>query len=469
MMTPVKNLKTVVVVLAGGIGVRAGLGMPKQLARIAGKPIMEHTLEAIDGSPDIDEIIVMMEPDHMDVAQQLVDSGRFSKLTATYPGGKTRNDTTQLALAQLGDSELKVLFHDAVRPFIDHRILKDCVEALDSYGAVDTAIPSADTVIQVNDDVIVDVPTRDALRRGQTPQGFLLSVIRQAYDEANKDENFAATDDCTVVLRYQPATEIAVVKGSDENMKITAPIDVFIADKLFQLMSSEPAGSDPEARAQQFVDKTIVIFGGSAGIGASITEAALRFGANVFPYSRSTTNTHVENRADVAEALRDAHEQGGEIDYVINCAGSLELRSLEQFSNDEVERTLDVNLLAPILIAQESIKYLRETRGQLLFFTSSSYTRGRAQYGMYSATKAATVNLTQSLAEEWAEYGVRVNCINPERTKTPMRENAFGAEAEGTLLAPEHVALASLDTLSRNVTGQVIDVRRSGTNGQARA
>src|SRR5207237_6943565 len=109
---------------------------------------------------------------------------------------------------------------------------------------------------------------------------------------------------------------------------------------------------------------------------------------------------------------------------------------------------------------QEALPYLKETKEQLLFFTSSSYTRGRANYGMYSATKAATVNLTQSLSEEWVEVGVRVNCINPERTSTPMRTKAFGEEPEGTLLAADTVAIASLDTLLSPVPGQIVAVRR---------
>jgi 2-C-methyl-D-erythritol 4-phosphate cytidylyltransferase len=97
----------------------------------------------------------------------------------------------------------------------------------------------------------------------------------------------------------------------------------------------------------------------------------------------------------------------------------------------------------------------------LLLYTSSSYTRGRANYALYSSTKAALVNLTQALADEWSELGVRVNCVNPERTATPMRTRAFGEEPEHTLLAAETVARASLDVLLSSLTGQVIDVRRS--------
>ena len=96
----------------------------------------------------------------------------------------------------------------------------------------------------------------------------------------------------------------------------------------------------------------------------------------------------------------------------------------------------------------------------MVLFTSSSYTRGRADYALYSSTKAAVVNLTQALADEWASDGVRVNCINPERTSTPMRTRAFGEEPAGTLLASEEVARQSLDVLLSGQTGHVIDIRR---------
>src|SRR4051812_9376610 len=367
-----KRLRTVAVILAGGVGVRAGLGMPKQLARIAGKPIIEHTIAAVDAAHCIDEIFVMMEPNHMAAVEELIASGRYPKLTGVHPGGETRNDTTRLALEQLGDEECKVLFHDAVRPFVDERILQDCVEALDHYGAVDTAIPSADTIIQINTEtnVLVDVPPRALLRRGQTPQAFLLSTIRRAYERAARDRNFVATDDCTVVLKYTPDVPIAVVAGSDENMKITESIDVFIADKLFQLKSSEPGGLTTEEREQALAGKTVVVFGGSEGIGRAIAEAAQRFGATAFPFSRSTTGTDIRKRKSVKAALELAAAETGRIDFVVNSAGILEIGGLDTFSHEKVKDTIKVNLLGPIMVAQESLPYLKQSKGQLLFFTS---------------------------------------------------------------------------------------------------
>ena len=104
--------------------------------------------------------------------------------------------------------------------------------------------------------------------------------------------------------------------------------------------------------------------------------------------------------------------------------------------------------------------YLRETRGGLLLFTSSSYTRGRSGYSLYSSAKAAAVNLTQALADEWAADQVRVNCINPERTATPMRTKAFGEEPAGSLLESEVVARASLDVMISGLTGHIVDIRK---------
>ncbi len=458
------GLRTVAVVLAGGVGARIGFNLPKQLIKIAGKSVVEHTIEALNDSADVDEILVMMTPGYLDPILAIRSTGKYQKLTHIYEGGADRNQTTQLAIDALGDTEVKVLFHDAVRPFVDNRIIHDCVVALDEHSAVDTAIPSADTIIEVSDDgFLIDVPPRSKLRRGQTPQGFRLSAIRAAYEKARLDPNFTATDDCTVVLRYTPDVRIAVVAGSDENMKVTEPIDIAMADKLFQLRSSTAKELATDARTAGLAGKTVVVFGGGYGIGAEVCAVAREFGANVFSYSRSETKTHVQNRQEVRDALRQAADATGRIDYVVNSTGLLAISLLEDASDDIVYETIDVNLVGCILIAQESLPYLRETSGQLLNFTSSSYTRGRGGYSLYSATKAAIVNFTQALADEWVPDGVRVNVVNPDRTGTPMRTRAFGSEPAGSLLSAHVVALASIDTLISSATGHVIDVRRDGS------
>ncbi|MFB6609575.1 D-ribitol-5-phosphate cytidylyltransferase [Agromyces sp. NPDC056379] len=448
-------LRTVAVILAGGTGTRVGAGIPKQFLRIAGKPIVEHTLEVFETCEEIDDIILMMHPDSLDDSRIYAEPSAHPKVRAVLAGGPTRAATTQLALDWL-DEDVNILLHDAVRPFVDHRIIRDCIRALDTYDAVDTAIPSADTIIALNDDgTISDIPDRSRLRRGQTPQAFRSAVLMAAYRAASLDPDFVATDDCGVVRHYLPEIPIYVVEGSAENMKVTDPVDVHIADKLFQLASTPVSEL---AHRESLEGKTIVVFGGTSGIGESIVKLARERGADVHAFSRAATGTDIRSRKQVRRAMDEAGRNGA-IDHVVVTAGELTIGPLLRMSPRRLRSIIKTNLTGPAIIAQEAFPALAETRGQLVFFTSSSYTRGRANYSLYSATKAAIVNLTQALADEWHQDGVRVNCINPQRTDTPMRRRAFGDEPSGSLLTAQTVAEACLDVLATETTGQVIDVR----------
>ncbi|MGW1077615.1 SDR family NAD(P)-dependent oxidoreductase [Streptomyces sp. NPDC002537] len=471
MRVPSSPQRTVAVVLAGGTGRRVGLAIPKQLIKIAGRPILEHTLRAFEESPDIDDVLVLMHRDFLSQAQELVDRAGLCKVRGVHVGGATRSETTRQALEALRGylaegEDPKVLLHDAVRPLVSQRVISDCVRALDTYQAVNVAIPSSDTVIVTREhggdgEFVTDIPPRDRLSRGQTPQAFRFSTLRAAHRIAAADRSFEATDDCSVVLRCLPAVPIHVVRGEEHNMKVTHPVDMFIADKLFQLACEiAPAHRSESAYLQSLDGKVVVIFGASYGIGARIREFAEKHGAWVFAYSRSGTGTHVERPEDISAALAEARDKADRIDYVVNTAALLGLGKLADTDVAKIVQATAVNYLAPLHIARAAHPYLAETRGQLLLYTSSSYTRGRADYSIYSSAKAATVNLTQALADEWAADGVRVNCINPERTSTPMRWNAFGHEPEDTLLTAEEVAQTSVDVLLSELTGQVIDVRR---------
>ena len=304
---------------------------------------------------------------------------------------------------------------------------------------------------------------RHLLRRGQTPQSFRLSTIRAAYEKAAQDPNFTATDDCTVVLRYLPEVPIAVVAGHERNMKVTEPIDVYIADKLFQLTSRRHARRAHRRRAT----------GRGSPAGRWSSSAARTASAATSPtwpasYGAAVTDLlPLHHRAPTSSGAptspprpQQVLAETGRIDFVVNTAGVLPRGELAETTEETIYAATDVNYLAPIFIAQEFFPHLAATGGSLLLFTSSSYTRGRSGYSLYSSAKAAVVNLTQALADEWAAAGVRVNCVNPERTGTPMRTKAFGEEPPGTLLSSAEVARQSLDVLLSGQTGHVIDIRR---------
>jgi 2-C-methyl-D-erythritol 4-phosphate cytidylyltransferase len=236
------RLRNVAVVLAGGTGTRIGGDVPKQLIIIAGKPIIEHAIAAMQRSPLIDDIVVVMAPGYLEQSRQMINDGGYDKVSQVLPGAATRTGSTAVALAALGDQECNVLLHDAARPLVSQEIIAANVAALGHHQAVHTAIASADTVIEVDParNRLVDVLPRHLLRRAQTPQSFRLSTIRAAYDAAAHDPAFTATDDSTVVLRYLPGVEIAVVEGDERNLKVTRPIDVSIAEMLL----AQEAGVD---------------------------------------------------------------------------------------------------------------------------------------------------------------------------------------------------------------------------------
>lgn len=461
------RLRTVAVVLAGGTGSRVGLDLPKQLLKVAGRTIIEHTVESLHGCDEIDEIVVVMSADYVAEAERLLQRPTLPKVTRVLPGGVDRNDSTRVALDALGEQECNVLFHDAVRPLLPHRVVQACVAALQTYDAVDVAIDSADTIIRVDDrNTIAEIPERSRLRRGQTPQGFRLATIRRAYELAALDPDFHATDDCGVVLRYLPDVPVYVVAGDEQNMKVTYPVDLFLADKLFQLGSNFARARTADELRAALSGRNIVIFGGSYGIGKDVAVLAEQAGCRVFCFSRSTTGTHVEDPATVDAALREACDAAGNIDAVVLTAALLAKGPLSEMDDGQIREQLQVNYLGPVAVARASEPYLRRTGGHLVLFTSSSYTRGRADYVLYSSTKAAVVNLAQGLADEWSDAGIHVNVVNPERTRTPMRLNAFGVEPEGTLLESGAVAATVLDILASELTGHVIDVRRDGLGAE---
>jgi 2-C-methyl-D-erythritol 4-phosphate cytidylyltransferase len=451
-------LKNIFIILAGGTGQRMGSAIPKQLLKIAGKPIIQHTLENIIQIDSIDEILIVTHKSTIKDVEQILPNLNTKISIRIIAGGKTRTQSTLNAINAINEKDAYVLLHDAVRPFIDKTIIKKCLKALQNYDAVDTAIVSADTIVGIdNENCINSMPVRNILRRGQTPQCFKMSVLKKAYELAAKDKNFEATDNCGVIFKYLPNVKIKVVDGSAENIKITENIDLQFADKIFQMKTAQISKNTNNEKI--FVKKNVLIIGASYGIGKSCAQLLSKLGANVFPASRSLTNTDINDSASIEELFQKVYKKMGSIDLVILTAGQLKISKLVDMQNEDIKDLINIDLTAPALVAKTAYPYLKKSQGEIIFFTSSSYTRGRANYSIYSAAKAGVVNLTQALSDEWSSENIRVNCINPQRTNTPMRSEAFGKEPSESLLNPKIVAEYTIKTYAANITGQIVDVR----------
>lgn len=451
-------MSNIAILLASGSGTRFRSETPKQFLKLAGKAVLEHTLDVFQRHPRIDEIVLVIGGEHRLPVEQIVNSGGYTKVARIVEGASTRRGSSAAGIGAIEGDAHKVLVHDAVRPLLDGEVVDRCLDALEEFDAVDTGIPSSDTVIQISAEGLIEhIPSRDTLRLGQTPQGFRAGILRRAHAMAAEDPP-AVTDDCGLILHFGLG-HVKVVAGSVENIKVTYPSDIYLADRLFQLRS-RPIG-DLEA-ALALKGKILVVFGASRGIGERIYHLAQDRGAIVVGASRSR-GVDVSDPFAVRECLAAAASKYGRVDLVANTAGVLRTGLLAGQDYNTIDEQLLTNLRGSIIVAREAFEFLKKGGGSIALFTSSSYTRGRARSCVYSATKAAIVNLTQGLAEEFRPFGVRINAMNPERTATPMRTENFGIESTAELLDADAVATATLGTLLSDATGEVIDVRRGDT------
>ncbi len=226
-------MKNIAIILAGGSGSRFGADMPKQFLKVAGKMIIEHTIDAFERHPLIDEIAIVSRADYMDEMKEMVKNDGYRKVTHILQGGKERYHSSLAAIKAFTDDDDNLLIHDGVRPLVSERIITDCVNALADYEAVDVAVPTTDTIIELHEDgSIARIPQRRLLRNAQTPQCFRRRVIAEAFRLALQDPDFFPTDDCSIVLKYMPEVAIKVVDGEPTNIKVTYKSDLETVERL---------------------------------------------------------------------------------------------------------------------------------------------------------------------------------------------------------------------------------------------
>lgn len=232
----------IAIILAGGKGTRMGIvDQPKQFIDIYGKPIVVHTIEAFDIHEQIDAIaVVCLKEWHEDI-KIWTRKFELNKVKWIVDGGATRQDSVLAGLKAIEEdvkSDDIVVIHDAARPLISHRIIVNNIEGAKEYGAVDTVIPTNDTIIQSKDDSTISaIPVRKELYLGQTPQSFKYSIIMEAHKSAAKSKLQDATDDCRVVLNY--GEKVHLVSGDKLNFKITTMEDLLLLKSIIKMSKLE--------------------------------------------------------------------------------------------------------------------------------------------------------------------------------------------------------------------------------------
>ena len=230
------NDMNIAIILAAGTGNRMETVCPKQYIIVAGRTILEHSIDIFEKNIQIDEIAVVLRKDDVSDFERFIQKNNWKKVKKVLPGGKERYESAFVAInaySQFPDYNL--IFHDAARPLVSARIIDDVVKALEEYNAVTVAIPATDTIYQVDDSqcFVKNIPNRNLLQCAQTPQAFKAKIIQKGYEIAMKDTDFQPTDDCGIVAKYLPEEKIFIVRGEASNMKLTYEEDLYLLKTLF--------------------------------------------------------------------------------------------------------------------------------------------------------------------------------------------------------------------------------------------
>ncbi len=198
------------ILLMAGSSTRLPLHLPKPFLPLGQERIFERTLKTFEGSKLFDEIILV--------------SAREWQVEGSIVGGETRQASSYQGLLACKSTTKFVVIHDAVRPFVSERILEAHLEKLQRYGAINTCIRTADTINCVVEGEVESIPDRKKMWRGQTPQSFHYSLIKEAHEKSRQIDAF---DDCSLILEM--GHSVHVVEGEEINFKITTPFDYEIA------------------------------------------------------------------------------------------------------------------------------------------------------------------------------------------------------------------------------------------------
>jgi 2-C-methyl-D-erythritol 4-phosphate cytidylyltransferase len=203
-------------------------GTDKILAPLAGKPVLAWSIEALQYSSKVDRIVLVNSQKNLEPVQCLVMDRKWTKVAEVCLGGKRRQDSVAAGLKTLGECEW-VIIHDGARPLLTEDLLTRGLEAARETGAAVAAVPVTDTIKLAGDNqIVIETPPRQNLWAVQTPQIFRLAIIKEAYQQSHAD----VTDDSMLV--EQTGSKVKLFMGSYDNIKITTPHDLAIAEMLIK-------------------------------------------------------------------------------------------------------------------------------------------------------------------------------------------------------------------------------------------
>ncbi|BFT97005.1 TPA: D-ribitol-5-phosphate cytidylyltransferase [Staphylococcus aureus] len=227
-------------ILAGGIGSRMGnVPLPKQFLKLDSKPILIHTIEKFILINEFEKIIIATPQKWLSHTKDILTKHNIQDdRVEVIEGGNDRNETIMNIIEHIEKlnkvtEEDVIVTHDAVRPFLTHRIIKENIEYALEYGAVDTVIKAVDTIVTTeNQETIDSIPYREKMYQGQTPQSFKIKLLKDSYKNLEESQKSLLTDACKILI--EDKQNVRLVQGEVYNIKVTTPYDLKVANAIIQ-------------------------------------------------------------------------------------------------------------------------------------------------------------------------------------------------------------------------------------------
>ncbi|MCM2989579.1 IspD/TarI family cytidylyltransferase [Bacillus safensis] len=227
-------------ILAGGKGSRMGnVKMPKQFLPLNNRPIIIHTVEKFLLNDRFEKIIIVTPKEWINHTKNILEKYiHADDRLVVIEGGIDRNESIMSGVRfiekeyGLNDDDV-IVTHDSVRPFLTHRIIEENINAVLEHDAVDTVIPAIDTIVTSEDGTnITDIPVRDVMYQGQTPQSFKISLLKKLYSELTEEQKKVLSDACKICILA--GQKVNLVRGEVFNIKVTTPYDLKVANAILQ-------------------------------------------------------------------------------------------------------------------------------------------------------------------------------------------------------------------------------------------
>lgn len=220
------------IIPAAGQGTRLKGEVEKPFLLLSGRPILAHTLDVFERCDAIDQVILVVSTDTADrCLAEIVDAFGYTKVRRIVPGGKKRQDSVYNGLKAIRDRCTIVVIHDGVRPLVTLEMIERSIELCREHQAVITAVRPKETIKRGEEGFVYSTLDREKLWTVQTPQTFAYDIILKAYQKASED-HFLGTDDAALVERL--GLRVKILEGSYDNIKITTPEDLYLAENLLE-------------------------------------------------------------------------------------------------------------------------------------------------------------------------------------------------------------------------------------------